>query len=140
MEHKRRKGVDANFTARLCCRKAFWADHGGGRKRSLTTRAEFDLIRHNQNERFPMRQQIFPSAGHGTKALALAVLVLVLGACGVSSRAADTLTGDVLPAEGGDLIIHPVNHATFVMGWNDKVIYVDRLAAANGSTDCPGPA
>jgi len=43
----------------------------------------------------------------------------------VSSRAADTLTGDILPAEGGDLIIHPVNHATFVMGWNDKVIYVD---------------
>ena len=86
-----------------------------------------------------MRQQIYPFAGHGTKALALAVLVLILGECGVSSRAADTLTGDVLPAEGGYLIIHPVNHATFVMGWNDKVIYVDPVGGGKRFDGLPRP-
>ncbi|HEX7618516.1 MAG TPA: MBL fold metallo-hydrolase, partial [Verrucomicrobiae bacterium] len=86
-----------------------------------------------------MRQQIFPSASLGTKALALAVLALILGACGVSSRAADTLTGDILPAEGGDLIIHPVNHASFVMGWNDKIIYVDPVGGGKRFDGLPRP-
>ena len=86
-----------------------------------------------------MRQQTFPSAGHGTKALALAAFALILGACGVSSLAADTLTGDILPAEGGDLIIHPVNHATLVMGWSDKVIYVDPVGGGKRFDGLPRP-
>lgn len=35
------------------------------------------------------------------------------------------LTGDHLSTTNGDVVIHPVNHSTFVMGWNDKTIYID---------------
>ncbi|MBI5386991.1 MAG: MBL fold metallo-hydrolase [Verrucomicrobia bacterium] len=35
------------------------------------------------------------------------------------------LTGDHLPTASGDVVIHPVNHASFALGWSNKVIYVD---------------
>lgn len=35
------------------------------------------------------------------------------------------LTGDHLPTADGDVVIHPINHATLVIGWQDKLIYVD---------------
>ncbi len=37
----------------------------------------------------------------------------------------DTIPGDHVPTANGDLVIHPVNHASFVMGWNGLAIYVD---------------
>lgn len=38
---------------------------------------------------------------------------------------ANSLTGDHIPTDAGDLIIHPVTHASFVMSWNGKMIYND---------------
>ena len=38
---------------------------------------------------------------------------------------ATVLTGDHLPTADGDVVIHPINHATLVLGWQDKLIYVD---------------
>jgi L-ascorbate metabolism protein UlaG (beta-lactamase superfamily) len=35
------------------------------------------------------------------------------------------LTGDHIQTSTGELIIHPVDHASFVMSWNGKMIYVD---------------
>jgi L-ascorbate metabolism protein UlaG (beta-lactamase superfamily) len=35
------------------------------------------------------------------------------------------LTGDHFQTSAGDAIIHPVNHASFVMSWNGKMIYAD---------------
>lgn len=35
------------------------------------------------------------------------------------------LTGDHLATTNGDVVIHPLFHATFVMSWNGKVIYND---------------
>jgi len=32
---------------------------------------------------------------------------------------------EVIPSDDGDIAIHPINHATFVMSWNGKTIYVD---------------
>ena len=40
------------------------------------------------------------------------------------------LSGDVLPTTVGDVIIHPVNHATFVIQWNDLWIYNDPVGGA----------
>jgi L-ascorbate metabolism protein UlaG (beta-lactamase superfamily) len=37
----------------------------------------------------------------------------------------NVLTGDHLPTAEGDVIIHPLNHATFLMKWNDLIIYND---------------
>jgi L-ascorbate metabolism protein UlaG (beta-lactamase superfamily) len=47
-------------------------------------------------------------------------------------RAAQTnaLTGDHLLTAEGEVTIHPVNHATFVISWNDKVIYFDPVGGA----------
>lgn len=71
--------------------------------------------------------------------LALPLLALFLGVGAVSTRAADKLTGDVIPATGGDVIIHPINHATFAMAWGDKVIYTDPVGGANGFDGLPRP-
>jgi len=40
------------------------------------------------------------------------------------------MTGDYVPTTNGDLLIHPVNHASFVMRWNDLMIYNDPVGGA----------
>jgi len=40
------------------------------------------------------------------------------------------LTGDHLATDDGEVIFHPINHATLVMSWNGKMIYNDPLGAA----------
>lgn len=40
------------------------------------------------------------------------------------------LTGDHLVTSSGDVIFHPVNHASFVMSWNGKMIYSDPVGGA----------
>lgn len=39
-------------------------------------------------------------------------------------------TGDHLQTSAGDVVIHPVNHASFVLQWNGKTIYCDATGAA----------
>ena len=41
-----------------------------------------------------------------------------------------TLTGDRIPTMDGDLIMHPVNHASLLLGWKTEVIYVDPVGGA----------
>ncbi len=41
------------------------------------------------------------------------------------------LTGDHLVTTNGDVVIHPINHASFVMSWNGKMIYNDPVGAAS---------
>jgi hypothetical protein len=43
---------------------------------------------------------------------------------------APVLTGDHLVTADGEVIIHPVNHASFVMHWNGKTIYNDPVGGA----------
>jgi L-ascorbate metabolism protein UlaG (beta-lactamase superfamily) len=40
------------------------------------------------------------------------------------------LTGDCLATDLGDAVIHPINHATFVMGWHGITIYVDPVGGS----------
>jgi L-ascorbate metabolism protein UlaG (beta-lactamase superfamily) len=40
------------------------------------------------------------------------------------------LTGDHLVTTSGDVVFHPINHASFVMSWNGKMIYSDPVGAA----------
>lgn len=37
---------------------------------------------------------------------------------------------EIIATTEGDLVIHPINHATFVMGWNGTTIYVDPVGGA----------
>src|SRR6266576_1068234 len=76
-----------------------------------------------------------------SNAVTLASLTLALLA-GVSvplARSAEKLDGDHIATSDGDLIIHPINHATFVMGWKGKTIYVDPVGGGKRFNELPKP-
>src|SRR5262245_46983078 len=49
------------------------------------------------------------------------------------------VTGDHITTDDGDLIIHPINHATFVMKWKEQTIYVDPVGDSNAFASFPAP-
>ena len=57
------------------------------------------------------------------------VAALAVGAAAIT-RAAE-LSGDRIPTDKGNLVVHPLNHATFVMGWDGKTVYVDPVGGAS---------
>jgi L-ascorbate metabolism protein UlaG (beta-lactamase superfamily) len=74
-----------------------------------------------------------------TKAICVA-LSLSLYSGSPSSVAEETaLSGDHVTTQKGDIVIHPVNHATFVMTWNGHVIYVDPVGGAKRFEALPRP-
>ena len=67
-----------------------------------------------------------------------AALVLTLGV--VTSGAAEpALTGDSVPTKDGDLIIHPINHASLALGWKGLVVYADPAGEAKKFEGLPHP-
>jgi len=50
-----------------------------------------------------------------------------------------TLTGDTIPTEGGDLVIHPIMHATFAMSYGGQTIDVDPTGGAAAFEGLPTP-
>jgi L-ascorbate metabolism protein UlaG (beta-lactamase superfamily) len=55
------------------------------------------------------------------------------------SQTEAALDGDTLTTSDGDLIIHPVNHASLLLGWKDQVIYVDPVGGAAPYEGLPKP-
>ena len=55
------------------------------------------------------------------------------------SYAQPALDGDKIPTEKGNLIIQPINHATFIMQWDSHVIYVDPVGGAKRFEGKPKP-
>jgi L-ascorbate metabolism protein UlaG (beta-lactamase superfamily) len=49
------------------------------------------------------------------------------------------LSGDRIATDNGPLVIHPINHATFVMQWDGKTIYVDPVGGGKPFADLPKP-
>ena len=49
------------------------------------------------------------------------------------------LSGDQIATDNGVLVIHPIHHATFLMQWNGKTIYVDPVGGAKPFADLPKP-
>lgn len=58
---------------------------------------------------------------------------------GFAGGAAAQITGDVVATTRANLVIHPIDHATFVMGWAGKAIYVDPVGGADRFTGLPTP-
>ncbi|MCX8107845.1 MAG: MBL fold metallo-hydrolase [Verrucomicrobiae bacterium] len=52
---------------------------------------------------------------------------------------ANDLPGDRIPAPDGEVIVHPVSHATLVLGWKDKIVYVDPVGGASRFSNLPKP-
>jgi L-ascorbate metabolism protein UlaG (beta-lactamase superfamily) len=54
------------------------------------------------------------------------------------TAAAQMLSGDrIATNQGGDLVIHPIAHATFAMAWNGNTIYVDPVGGAEAFAGLP---
>jgi len=67
-----------------------------------------------------------------------ASVAVLLGPLGAAA-AEITMTGDHVPTAKGDLIIHPINHATLALGWNGQTIYVDPVGGAKRFQGLPRP-
>jgi L-ascorbate metabolism protein UlaG (beta-lactamase superfamily) len=67
------------------------------------------------------------------------LLVLLFGMSAPSAHSADAIEGDHVATSDADLIIHPINHATFVMGWKEKTIYVDPVGTGERFDGLPKP-
>lgn len=73
-------------------------------------------------------------------ARARAVVLAALSLLAISLPAAESkLTGDAISTKEGDLVIHPINHATFVMQWNGRTIYVDPVGGPQRFAGLPQP-
>src|SRR6266536_4158126 len=67
-------------------------------------------------ERYVMRQKKMLLTPPSPLVLpASMLLVLLVGMSTPSARSADKIEGDRVATSDGDLVIHPINHATFVM-------------------------
>jgi L-ascorbate metabolism protein UlaG (beta-lactamase superfamily) len=73
----------------------------------------------------------------------LSTSAVVLLCCTVTSAGRGAqgkgIPGDQVPTDNGALVIHPVNHATFLMQWNGKTIYVDPVGGIKPFADLPKP-
>jgi L-ascorbate metabolism protein UlaG (beta-lactamase superfamily) len=69
---------------------------------------------------------------HAAKAALLSLMLLAGGA------QAQTLTGDRIATSGGDLVVHPVAHATLVLGWGGKTVYIDPVGGSEAFAGLPG--
>ena len=59
-----------------------------------------------------------------------ALPVMLLGATRFAFSQSSTLEGDTVPTASGDITIHPIDHASLVLGYGDQAIYVDPVVAA----------
>jgi L-ascorbate metabolism protein UlaG (beta-lactamase superfamily) len=68
-------------------------------------------------------------------------LTLLFSFCALlMTDAADSkMKGDPFDSGMGEIIVHPINHATFLMTWNNKVIYVDPVGGAARFAGLPKP-
>ncbi len=69
-----------------------------------------------------------------------AVLLLSCMAISATCEAQEKgLSGDQIATDKGNLVIHPIHHATFVMQWDGKTIYVDPVGGAKPFANLPKP-
>ena len=52
---------------------------------------------------------------------------------------AQRATPDIIQTNDGPITIQPIKHATFVLQWNDKTIYVDPYGGAEAFKDIKAP-
>ena len=73
------------------------------------------------------------------KTIRLSIVFAVATLGGLAGVATAQITGDVVATSRGDLVIHPIDHATFVMEWNGKAIYVDPVGGEGRFAGLPTP-
>jgi L-ascorbate metabolism protein UlaG (beta-lactamase superfamily) len=74
---------------------------------------------------------------HSTLSVIGAAILIAAAFC--LAQGQGSLTGDRIATASGDLVVHPVNHATLVLGWNGHVIFVDPVGGADRFSGLPRP-
>ncbi len=70
----------------------------------------------------------------------IGLAVLGVAVCGVGAATAEErAAADRIPTAKGDLWVHPVRHATLVLRWDGKAIYVDPVGGAKAFEGLPRP-
>ena len=82
---------------------------------------------------------------HASRTLRSTAIVAALACApiigGLAPAAAQGASADRIPTDqGGDLVIHPVHHGSFVMTWNNRAIYVDPAPAPGQDRDASAAA
>jgi len=88
-------------------------------------------------EKPTMKTRLFP-VNRRRAALLLATLAF-FAANSLLAQGQSPLSGDHVVTEIGDLVVHPVKHASFVMQWNGVTIYVDPVGGAEPWAGLPSP-
>src|SRR6266498_1243587 len=87
-----------------------------------------------------MRQnKLFFSRSDRWSLLVSLTAALLVGVFTPAALAADKLEGDQIATSDGDVVVHPINHATFVMGWKEKTIYADPVGGDKRFDGLPRP-
>lgn len=68
----------------------------------------------------------------------LCLFAMALAACVCAAQAAEKAT-DQIPADKGPINIRPIEHASLVLTWNGKTIYVDPVGGAAKYANVPRP-
>jgi len=69
-------------------------------------------------------------------AIVLLSCMAMSATCGAQENG---LSGDQIATDNGILVIHPIHHATFLIQWNGKTIYVDPVGGGKPFADLPKP-
>jgi L-ascorbate metabolism protein UlaG (beta-lactamase superfamily) len=82
-----------------------------------------------------------PVLAAGGLAFALALVCAVaLGPFARRAQSAENpFAGDRIAVPDGELIVHPLNHATLALGWKEKVVYIDPVGGARRFAGLPKP-
>jgi len=74
-----------------------------------------------------------------TFAIAFSILPFVPLLPGAAWAQGAQLSGDTVETSGGPVTLHPVSHASFLIGFGANVIYVDPVGGAEAYRDLPRP-
>jgi L-ascorbate metabolism protein UlaG (beta-lactamase superfamily) len=72
-------------------------------------------------------------------AAAAALPLFTLTGGQILAQDSSALSGNSIPTADGDMIIHPVQHASLVIGFGAQVIYVDPVGGAGAYQGLPAP-
>jgi len=65
------------------------------------------------------------------------IVALIMLISSVSAANQTAATGDQIATDAGPLVVHPIEHATFVMVWGGKTIAVDPVGGAPAFSEFP---
>ena len=89
-------------------------------------------------ELLPLRQYRRPGSCP-VRRWAVGIPAALLMVVATAPGAEPALTGDRVATSEGDLVIHPINHATLALSWNKLILYVDPGGGAKRFVDLPRP-